>query len=370
MNLERILYNIKRILVFLSTVMLLFVLCGCGGSDRNGAAASNVTTADTEENAVVGMTAGEAASGEESGEAAGETEPDEREDLGADDHREDIMLQLSIGSENVTVAWEDNETVDALKELVRSEPLTIDMSMYGGFEQVGSVGTDLPRNDVQTTTQAGDIVLYSGNQIVVFYGSNSWAYTRLGHITDKDASELTELLGNGDVTITLTGHGDAQVRGDAVQADVTEGRKQMKVARDGADMQTEDKTMPTRIPMDGGTKINMYFGDTLITGVLNDCKTARALIEKLPITQHVNRYSHDFCGITEELPYDEDEVHFGWLNGDINYAINAPYFTILFEDEESSEQYGDQVNIGVITSPLSEIVALEGSYEVRIELAE
>ena len=356
-------YNRKRIAVLLSTVLLLFVLCGCGDSDRNGAAASEVATEKAEENAEVntdenaeenadrGRTADEAASGKETGEAV-------------------AMLQLSIGSENVTVAWEDNETVDALKELVRSEPLTIDMSMYGGFEQVGSVGTDLPRNDVQTTTQAGDIVLYSGNQIVVFYGSNSWAYTRLGHITDKDASELTELLGNGDVTITLTGHGDAQVRGDDVQADVTEGRKQMKVARDGADMQTEDKTMPTRIPMDGGTKINMYFGDTLITGVLNDCKTARALIEKLPITQHVNRYSHDFCGITEELPYDEDEVHFGWLNGDIDYAINAPYFTILFEDEESSEQYGDQVNIGVITSPLSEIVALEGSYEVRIELAE
>ena len=201
-------YKRKRIAVLLSTVLLLFVLCGCGGSDRNGAAASNVTTADTEENAVVGMTAGEAASGEESGEAAGETEPDEKEDMEADDHREDIMLQLSIGSENVTVAWEDNETVDALKELVRSEPLTIEMSMYGGFEQVGSVGTELPRNDVQTTTQAGDIVLYSGNQIVVFYGSNSWAYTRLGHITGKNVSELTELLGNGDVTITLTGQGD------------------------------------------------------------------------------------------------------------------------------------------------------------------
>ena len=78
------------------------------------------------------------------------------------------------------------------------------MSMYGGFEQVGSLGTSLPRNDSQTTTQAGDIVLYSGNQIVIFYGSNSWAYTRLGRITDKSASELTELLGKGDVAVTLT----------------------------------------------------------------------------------------------------------------------------------------------------------------------
>ena len=142
------------------------------------------------------------------------------------------------------------------------------------------------------------------------------------------------------------------------------------VAKDNADMQTEDKTMPTRKPMENGTKINMYFGDTVIPGVLNDSETAKALIAKLPYTQSVSRYSHDFCGVTEELPYNEDEVHYGWLNGDIDYATNAPYFTILFEDEESSEQYGYQVNIGVITCPLETISSLDGNYEVRIELAE
>ena len=77
------------------------------------------------------------------------------------------------------------------------------MSMYGGFEQVGAIGQNLPRDDSQTTTKAGDIVLYSGNQIVVFYGSNSWAYTRLGHITDKSAQQMADLLGRGDVTITI-----------------------------------------------------------------------------------------------------------------------------------------------------------------------
>ena len=76
--------------------------------------------------------------------------------------------------------------------------------MYGGFEQVGAIGQSLPRKDSQTTTEAGDIVLYSGDQIVVFYGSNSWAYTRLGHIRDKSAQEMAELLGNGDVTITIS----------------------------------------------------------------------------------------------------------------------------------------------------------------------
>ena len=163
---------------------------------------------------------------------------------------------------------------------------------------------------------------------------------------------------------------EASAQVDDTQSKSTEGDSEMRVARDGADMQTDDKAMPTRLPMEGGTKINMYFGDTLITGVLNDCETAKAFIERLPMTQHVSRYSHDFCGVTEDLPYNEDEVHYGWLNGDIDYAINAPYFTILFEDEDVSEQYGDQVNIGVITVPLSEIAALEGSYDVRIELAE
>ena len=110
---------------------------------------------------------------------------------------------MKINDIEVSVEWEENESVEALMELAGNEPLTIKMSMYGGFEQVGSIGTSLPRNDQQTTTNAGDIVLYSGDQIVVFYGSNSWSYTRLGHITDKSEQELAELLGNGDVTITI-----------------------------------------------------------------------------------------------------------------------------------------------------------------------
>lgn len=113
-------------------------------------------------------------------------------------------IRLFIGEEELSVKWEDNESVDALRELVGGQPLRVQMSMYGGFEQVGALGTDLPRNDVQTTTSAGDIVLYSGNQIVMFYGSNSWAYTRLGKVTDMSADEMSKLLGNGDVMITLS----------------------------------------------------------------------------------------------------------------------------------------------------------------------
>lgn len=143
--------------------------------------------------------------------AASETEsvnePSANEDEATqEDTREDIeaMLQMRIGDTAVTVEWEDNESVQALRDLCTDNPLTIQMSMYGGFEQVGSIGQSLPRDDQQTTTGAGDIALYSGNQIVVFYGSNSWAYTRLGHITDQNAAGMSELLGNGDVTITIS----------------------------------------------------------------------------------------------------------------------------------------------------------------------
>ena len=122
------------------------------------------------------------------------------------EHADEISvdLQMTIGSTPVSVDWEDNEAVEALKDLCRNQPLTIQMSMYGGFEQVGPIGTALPQNDMRTTTSAGDIVLYSGDQMVAFYGSNSWAYTRLGHITDKSTEDMADLLSNGDTVITIS----------------------------------------------------------------------------------------------------------------------------------------------------------------------
>lgn len=108
-------------------------------------------------------------------------------------------MRLTIGETQVPVTWEENASVEALGELL---PLTIQMSMYGGFEQVGSIGQRIPRDDAQITTDFGDIVLYSGDQLVIFYGSNTWSYTRLGHV-DLSRRELDGLLSHGDVRITL-----------------------------------------------------------------------------------------------------------------------------------------------------------------------
>ena len=116
------------------------------------------------------------------------------------EQNKEMTMKLMIDNAVVPVIWEQNPSTEELKKML---PLTINMSMYGGFEQVGSIGHSLTRNDKQTTTQYGDIVLYAGDKIVIFYGSNSWSYTRLGHI-DLSQSEMTDLLSHGNVTIRIT----------------------------------------------------------------------------------------------------------------------------------------------------------------------
>ena len=103
------------------------------------------------------------------------------------------MLLLTIDGTAVDVQWENNAAVAELYALAQNV-ITVNTTAYGGFEQVGSLPQSFSRSDVQMTTQPGDIVLYSGNQLVVFFGSNSWSYTRLGHIEGLSTDELTALL--------------------------------------------------------------------------------------------------------------------------------------------------------------------------------
>ena len=175
----------------LSLLLLLaaLLLSACGGE-----AAPVPTEAATETEAPV-VTPAET--------AAPTPAPAEAEAPAEETIEEEASLKLWIGEQEVEVLWEDNDSVRALEELAGTEGLTVALSGYGGFEQVRSLGTSLPRSDVQTVTGPGDIVLYSGNSIVLFYGSNSWAYTRLGKIQGLDENELRELLGSGDVSIRL-----------------------------------------------------------------------------------------------------------------------------------------------------------------------
>ena len=199
----------RRIIVIVAAFLLGIVITACDKVQDTGISYS--TPDDSLAQSNIGKTAeidspdilkDESSKGEQTTDNA-DKEDRSDETPQADEEEEDSDMIMEIGYTQVQVVWEDNEAVEALKELVSQEPLSIQMSMYGGFEQVGSIGQSLPANDKQMTTEAGDIVLYSGNQIVVFYGSNTWAYTKLGSISDKSEKELSELLGNGNVTITI-----------------------------------------------------------------------------------------------------------------------------------------------------------------------
>ena len=114
----------------------------------------------------------------------------------------EAKLNVQVGGQTFLASFEENAAVDAFIEMMKQAPVVIEMSDYSGFEKVGSLGQRLPTSNSQTTTQAGDIVLYNGNQIVIFYGSNSWSYTRLGKIDDLSGWE--DALGSGDVTVTFS----------------------------------------------------------------------------------------------------------------------------------------------------------------------
>ena len=114
----------------------------------------------------------------------------------------DRKMIVEVGGKHFTATLEDNKAADTLAEMMQEDPVTVQMSDYGGFEKVGDLGTELPTSNRQTTTQAGDIVLYQGNQIVIFYGSNSWSYTRLGRIDDLTGWKTA--LGDGDVTVIFS----------------------------------------------------------------------------------------------------------------------------------------------------------------------
>ncbi len=113
-------------------------------------------------------------------------------------------IKLKVNNNTFNVKLEDNAATKALVEKLKENDVVVNANEYGGFEKVGSLGFSLPRSDKNINTSYGDVVLYQGNQISLFYDSNSWSYTKLGKIEDVSQKELKDILGNGDVTLVLT----------------------------------------------------------------------------------------------------------------------------------------------------------------------
>ncbi len=116
----------------------------------------------------------------------------------------EMKMKIQVGDTTFTATLAENSSVDALKELMADDPLTLNMSDYAGMEKGADLGVTLPQNNEQMNTQAGDIILYQGRTFVIYYDTNSWSLTPIGKIDDVDAESLKAALGTGDVTVTLS----------------------------------------------------------------------------------------------------------------------------------------------------------------------
>lgn len=168
----------KKLLSLLMVLALAFGMAACGTAEQSKAPEPSDSTQPI-------------ITGPETENTKAEN-PEETEDIAQ------MKMNVKIGNSSFAATLEDNAATRELIEMMKSSPITIDMSDYSGFEKVGSLGRSLTTDNHQTTTHAGDIVLYNGDQIVMFYGSNSWSYTRIGKIDDLSGWE--EALGSGDIT--------------------------------------------------------------------------------------------------------------------------------------------------------------------------
>lgn len=187
----------KKTLCFLLAGLLVLCLSACGSGDSSPAADAGLSPVESspqivnEEVPSMEATPPVNATGEPS---AGENKEETV--------MEQITFYVTVEETRFPATFADNSGAQALRDLLAEGDITIEMSDYAGFEKVGPLGQSLPTSNSQTTTQAGDIVLYQGNQIVIFYGSNSWSYTRLGRIVDLTC--WVEALGSGAVSVTFS----------------------------------------------------------------------------------------------------------------------------------------------------------------------
>lgn len=200
----------KKMRILVCSIALAALLAGCGESGQTAEETIDITLAqeeetmvkESEEQTLPESTFDEQAETPQAVQVLEEIQTTQESNINEEGEKTVMKMNVQIGETTFTASLLENEAVDALVEMMEEAPVVIQMGDYSGFEKVGALGTSLPTSNSQTTTQAGDIVLYQGNQIVIFYGSNSWSYTRLGHIDDLTGWE--ETLGSGNVTVTFS----------------------------------------------------------------------------------------------------------------------------------------------------------------------
>jgi hypothetical protein len=159
-------------------VLVLLGLCACGSGGAPAASGTAAPAVPVQETAGVPQTP--------------EVQP----------HEEAVRLQITVGDQEILATLEDNRSAREFQALLAQGPVTVAMEDYGGFEKVGPLGTELTRSDSQITAEPGDVILYQGDQITIYYGTNTWNFTRLARIDDP--ADLREKLGEGTVQVTFS----------------------------------------------------------------------------------------------------------------------------------------------------------------------
>ena len=133
----------------------------------------------------------------------GQKQPEDNGQQNGNENTQSMTMNITAGGKTITATLADNATAKALAEKLKSGSVTVEMKA-NGFEHYGPLGFSLERHDEQVAAVSGDIMLYNGNNICVFYGNNSWSYTPLGKVDGKTADELKAFFGSGTVSVTYS----------------------------------------------------------------------------------------------------------------------------------------------------------------------
>ena len=175
----------KYVCLFLCLILTAVLFAGC---------ASNVDAPDSENETSETVT------------DASETTPATGESTVETEHTEiaEMKIQITVGDRTMSATLSDNASAKAFYELLKQGPVSIDMHDYGSFEKVGPLGTDIVKSDESITTTPGDIILYQGNQVTIYYDVNTWNFTLLGHVDGATGENMREFLGDGNVTVSFS----------------------------------------------------------------------------------------------------------------------------------------------------------------------
>ncbi len=194
----------KKTIAVLLGISLLLTMSACSSKRSVGQKTDHRTSFSTAAETQGGIAAGTEVPTDSLTSKKEETAPGLSEQPKEEAPMKQAQFYITVKGTVFTADFADNASADAFRDLLRKGDLTICMSDYGSFEKVGSIGTSLPRKDTRISAAAGDVMLYQGNRIVIFYGTNTWSYSRLGKIDGAAAEALLSAFGSGDADITFS----------------------------------------------------------------------------------------------------------------------------------------------------------------------